>query len=134
MTLLHFIVKTVREKFPDIATFDTELKYVEKAATGTIGFFYRLITRNVSFNGINENCVCKYICCLCCFILFIKACPCYQQLLVLIIVFDRTCTYVLCLFIVLCKYRLSVGSVILEHGIMTYLSSVNSPLHIKFLS
>lgn len=38
MTLLHFIVKTVREKFPDIATFDTELKYVEKAATGSADF------------------------------------------------------------------------------------------------
>ena len=38
MTLLHFIVKTVREKFPDVATFDTELKYVEKAATGRADF------------------------------------------------------------------------------------------------
>ena len=35
MTLLHFIVKTVREKFPDVANFDTELKYVEKASTGS---------------------------------------------------------------------------------------------------
>jgi len=36
-TLLHFIVKTVQAKFPDIANFDTELKYVEKAATGSVG-------------------------------------------------------------------------------------------------
>jgi len=38
MTLLHFIVKTVREKFPDVASFDAELKYVEKASTGNAGF------------------------------------------------------------------------------------------------
>ncbi len=34
MTLLHFIVQTVKEKFPDIANFDTELRYIEKAASG----------------------------------------------------------------------------------------------------
>jgi len=34
MTLLHFIVRTVRDKFPDVANFDSELKYVEKASTG----------------------------------------------------------------------------------------------------
>lgn len=34
MTLLHFIVQTVREKFPDLSTFDTELRYIEKAASG----------------------------------------------------------------------------------------------------
>ena len=34
MTLLHFIVQTVKEKFPEIANFDTELRYIEKAASG----------------------------------------------------------------------------------------------------
>ena len=40
MTLLHFIVKTVQTKFPDIANFDTELKYIEKAATGCAPLFF----------------------------------------------------------------------------------------------
>jgi len=44
MTLLHFIVKTVREKFPDVASFDTELKYVEKAATGSADFQYQIFS------------------------------------------------------------------------------------------
>ena len=34
MSLLHFIVRTVREKFPAIANFDVDLDYIEKAATG----------------------------------------------------------------------------------------------------
>ena len=34
ISLLHFIVKTVDDKFPDVATFDSELKLMEKAATG----------------------------------------------------------------------------------------------------
>ncbi|KAK2180878.1 hypothetical protein NP493_421g02041 [Ridgeia piscesae] len=33
MTLLHFIVITVQDKFPDLANFETELSYIEKAAT-----------------------------------------------------------------------------------------------------
>jgi len=36
--LLHFIVKTVREKFPDVAGFDAEEKYIEKASAGNAGF------------------------------------------------------------------------------------------------
>ena len=32
MTLLHYIVQTVDERFPDIAHFDNELKITEKAA------------------------------------------------------------------------------------------------------
>ncbi|ESO06680.1 hypothetical protein HELRODRAFT_155739 [Helobdella robusta] len=32
ITLLHFIVKSVREKFPDILTFDCEIRHLEKAA------------------------------------------------------------------------------------------------------
>ncbi|CAH1788909.1 unnamed protein product [Owenia fusiformis] len=32
MTLLHFIVLTVKEKFPDIMNFDSELRYIEKAS------------------------------------------------------------------------------------------------------
>lgn len=34
MTLLHFIALTVREKYPDLATFWQELHFVEKAAAG----------------------------------------------------------------------------------------------------
>lgn len=34
MSLLHFIVKTVREKFPSLANFDVDFDYTEKAATG----------------------------------------------------------------------------------------------------
>ena len=37
-TLLHFIVQTVDEKFKDISDFDSELKYIEKAASGLIHF------------------------------------------------------------------------------------------------
>ncbi|NXL79395.1 FMNL3 protein, partial [Leptocoma aspasia] len=35
MTLLHFIALTVREKYPELATFWQELHFVEKAAAGT---------------------------------------------------------------------------------------------------
>jgi len=31
-TLLHFIVQTVTEKFPDITNFDSELTFIDKAA------------------------------------------------------------------------------------------------------
>lgn len=34
MTLLHFIALTVREKYPELATFWQELHFVEKAAAG----------------------------------------------------------------------------------------------------
>lgn len=34
MTLLHFIALTVKEKYPDLATFWHELHFVEKAAAG----------------------------------------------------------------------------------------------------
>ena len=34
LTLLHYIVQTVKEKFPEIVNFETELRYIEKAATG----------------------------------------------------------------------------------------------------
>jgi len=33
ISLLHFIVMTIEDKFPDVAKFDTELKHMEKAAT-----------------------------------------------------------------------------------------------------
>lgn len=33
-SLLHYIVETIRDKFPDLRNFDTELLYVDKAATG----------------------------------------------------------------------------------------------------
>ena len=34
LTLLHFIVQTVQERFPDISNFDHELKSTERAAQG----------------------------------------------------------------------------------------------------
>lgn len=34
--LLHFIVDTVRSKIPEIMNFDSELMYIDKAATGMI--------------------------------------------------------------------------------------------------
>lgn len=37
MSLLHFIVKTVKEKFPSLANFDVDFDYTEKAATGNNG-------------------------------------------------------------------------------------------------
>ena len=36
MTLLHFIVDTVKTRFPTVANFETELRFMEKASTGTI--------------------------------------------------------------------------------------------------
>lgn len=35
-TLLHYIVQTVSEKFPDITNFDSELMFIDKAAIGKI--------------------------------------------------------------------------------------------------
>lgn len=32
MCLLHYIVKTIRQKFPELLDFDTELMYIEKAS------------------------------------------------------------------------------------------------------
>jgi hypothetical protein len=32
LSLLHFIANTVRSKFPDLCTFEAELRYIEKAA------------------------------------------------------------------------------------------------------
>ena len=43
MTLLHFIVQTVKEKFPEIANFDTELRYIEKAASGKAVFLFLML-------------------------------------------------------------------------------------------
>lgn len=34
MCLLHYIVETIRNKFPDLLNFEAELLYIEKAATG----------------------------------------------------------------------------------------------------
>lgn len=34
MCLLHYIAATIRQKFPDLLSFDSELSYIEKAATG----------------------------------------------------------------------------------------------------
>lgn len=40
MTLLHFIVQTVREKFPEVQNFDSELRFIEKAAVGKIAYVF----------------------------------------------------------------------------------------------
>jgi hypothetical protein len=34
MCLLHYIVETVRHKFPELLNFDSELMYIDKAAIG----------------------------------------------------------------------------------------------------
>ncbi len=33
-TLLHYIVQTVFEKFPDVFNFDSELTFIDKASQG----------------------------------------------------------------------------------------------------
>ena len=35
-TLMHFLVQTVQEKFPEIINFDSELRFIEKAALGRL--------------------------------------------------------------------------------------------------
>lgn len=50
--LLHFIVETVRSKIPEIMNFDSELMYIDKAATGMIftnKMFLLLINKNLFF-------------------------------------------------------------------------------------
>ena len=32
--LLHYIVETIKEKFPDLMNYDSELMYIDKASTG----------------------------------------------------------------------------------------------------
>lgn len=36
MCLLHYIVETIRFKFPELLNFDSELMYIEKASSGTL--------------------------------------------------------------------------------------------------
>lgn len=38
VTLLHFIAHSVRVKFPDLLNFDSELRFIEKAAQGMAKF------------------------------------------------------------------------------------------------
>lgn len=45
-TLLHFIVQTVTEKFPELRNFDSELLFIDKAAMG-IFIFYNYNTTNI---------------------------------------------------------------------------------------
>ena len=33
--LLHFIIRTVQDRFPDLVNFHSELNFVEKASTGS---------------------------------------------------------------------------------------------------
>lgn len=35
MCLLHYIAATIRQKFPELLNFDSDLSYIEKAAVGT---------------------------------------------------------------------------------------------------
>ena len=39
MCLLHYIVATIRLKFPELINFESEMMYIDKAATGN-GFFF----------------------------------------------------------------------------------------------
>lgn len=34
LTLMHFLVDTVQEKFPEVLNFESELRFIEKAALG----------------------------------------------------------------------------------------------------
>ena len=36
MALLHYIVETIRFKFPELLNFESELMYIEKASTGNL--------------------------------------------------------------------------------------------------
>lgn len=38
-SLLHYIAQTVRVKFPDLLSFESELLYIDKAATGMLIYF-----------------------------------------------------------------------------------------------
>lgn len=38
LTLMHFLVDTVTGKFPEIINFDSELRFIEKAALGRVFF------------------------------------------------------------------------------------------------
>lgn len=38
ISLLHFIVDTIRSKMPEIMNFDSEFMYIDKAATGMVNF------------------------------------------------------------------------------------------------
>ncbi|CAH1963643.1 unnamed protein product [Acanthoscelides obtectus] len=49
LCLLHYIVATIRQKFPELLNFDTELHYIEKAAVGTL-------SRTISKSGTPELC------------------------------------------------------------------------------
>lgn len=39
MCLLHYIVATIRVKFPELINFESELMYIDKAATGILALF-----------------------------------------------------------------------------------------------
>lgn len=40
ISLMHFLVHTVQEKFGDIINFEAELRFIEKAALGKDFFFF----------------------------------------------------------------------------------------------
>lgn len=50
--LLHYIVETIRNKFTDLLNFESELLYIEKAATGKLCSFSIFNIRVISFHLI----------------------------------------------------------------------------------
>lgn len=57
MSLLHFIVKTIKEKFPSLANFDVDFDYAEKAATGNRGnsHVWRCLLRILCLFNLREE-------------------------------------------------------------------------------
>ena len=47
LTLMHFLVDTVQEKFPEILNFESELRFIEKAALGN--FYIKLLLGYTAF-------------------------------------------------------------------------------------
>lgn len=52
LTLLHFIVQTIDEKFPDLIRFDNDLQAVEKAAQGLNRMKAVVLFPNIPFGHV----------------------------------------------------------------------------------
>lgn len=50
LCLLHFIVDTINKKMPELANFNSELLFIEKAATGMI---HNSIYLQTDYNQVN---------------------------------------------------------------------------------
>jgi len=50
MCLLHYIVATIRVKFPELINFESELMYIDKAATGMLTFYVQVCLSSYIFN------------------------------------------------------------------------------------